>query len=486
MAMIREDAAHLLRRAGFGGTPDEIDDLAARDRDGAVDHLINYSSINNQSMENVLNASFNFSDPRDNNRLNAGEIRRWWLTRMVYTRRQFEEKMTLFWHNHFATALSGVNDISMYVQNVKLRQHALDRFDDLLLAVSQDAAMLQWLDGISNVRTSPNENFSRELQELFTMGQTDTVTGNANYTEDDVKEIARAFTGWRFRNNRAATDPLDLFEFFIQANLHDNTAKTVFAGTPYEITANLGGEDVITIICDRPETGRFLVRKLFDFFVFPLGDNKKDNNIVEDFAKVYRNNNHSIKEVVRAIFKSDLFFSERARYALVKQPAEYVVGAVRLVGAQYRPGANLSGDRNPTSNVLAAATRNQGQDVFNPPDVSGWDFHLDWINTATMIERYNFANDLIGNRNHTNPGVSITNEQLARYVKPKSKKTVKEFLKVFNISNATNVVNKSLRSYLETDDQGNKIPFVVNDETIDKKIRGLVHQIMCLPEFQLN
>lgn len=486
MPMLQADAAHLLRRAGFGGSPEEIEDLAARDRDDAVDHLINYSAINNQPMEDVLAASFNFSDTTDNRRFNQGELRRWWLTRMVYTRRQFEEKMTLFWHNHFATALSGTNDISMYVQNLKLRKHALDRFDDLLLVVSQDAAMLQWLDGISNIRTSPNENFSRELQELFTMGLMDPVTGQSNYTEDDVKEIARAFTGWRVRNNRNATDPLQRFEFFVQTNLHDAGAKTIYAGTPYAITANLGGEDVITIISDRPETSRWLVKELFDFFVFPLSDSKKDRNILEDFAKIYRNNDHSIKELVRAIFKSNTFFSERARYAIVKQPAEYVVGSIRMLGAQFLPGENVTSDRSRTSNALAAATRLQGQDIFDPPSVKGWDLQLNWIDTATMLERYNFANELIRNRDHVNPGLSVTNQQLGKYVKPKSKKTVNEFLEVLNVSNATGEVKKNLRTYLETNDQGNKVPFVVNDATIDNKIRGLVHQIMCLPEFQLN
>jgi len=327
-----DEAAHLLRRMGFGGSPEDIEDLVTRGREGSVDYLLNYDKIDNKAMEDLLAQSFDFSDPRDNQRFNQGEIRRWWFTRMAHTRRQFEEKMTLFWHNHFATALSKVQDIYMYVQNTKLRAGALARFDDLLLTVSQDAAMLIWLDNITNVLGKPNENWARELQELFSMGITDVVTGQANYTEDDVKEIARAFTGWKFRNNRNRDNPFNP-EFFINPNEHDNTAKTI-----YGQTANFSGEDVITIISARRSTARYLVRELFDFFVYPLTSSSGDKQTIEKFADVYMNSNHSIKDLVRSIFISDEFFSNRARFGLVKQPVEVVVGAIRMLGGRYNPG----------------------------------------------------------------------------------------------------------------------------------------------------
>ncbi|MEW6207235.1 MAG: DUF1800 domain-containing protein [Acidobacteriota bacterium] len=485
MAFTYEDAAHLLRRMGFGGNPDEISDLESRGKEGAVDYLINHQNINNQPLDDLLAASFNFTDPRENNFFNQGEIRRWWFTRMVHTRRQFEEKMTLFWHNHFATALSQVQDIYMYIQNLKLRQYALSKFDDLVETVSKDAAMLIWLNGLQNVAGSPNENFARELQELFTMGIFDPVTGQANYTEDDVKEVARAFTGWKFRNNRRDGDPYNV-EWFVQANQHDNGNKTIFAGTPYQVSGNLSGEDVIDVICNRPQTGRFLTKKLFDFFVYPLTSSSEDKETMDKFAAVYASSNHSIKEMVRAIFTSSEFFSERARYGLVKQPVEYIVGAIRMLGADYRPGANITGERNPTSNILAAFSRNMTQDIFNPPDVAGWDLNLGWTNTATMLERFNFANALVTNRNHTNPGVSVTNDQLSKYTKSKSKKTVNKFLEVMNLFGVPKTVKTNLRNYLETNDQGVKVGFTKDEQTIDKKVRGLVHQIMCLPEFELN
>jgi uncharacterized protein (DUF1800 family) len=463
-----DEAAHLLRRAGFGGTPDEIDDLSSRGREGAVDFLINFNQIDNTAMQNLLTASFDFSD---NDKFNNGEIRRWWFTRMVATKRQFEEKMTLFWHNHFATSSSKVQDVFMYNQNLLLRANVFAKFDDLLLKVSQDAAMLIWLDNITNVLGRPNENFGRELQELFSMGINDVVTGEQNYTEQDVKEVARAFTGWDYQRRVP-------FTFQLKASQHDNGTKTI-----YGQQANFSGEDVITIISARAATARYLTWKLFNFFVYPVTTSAADKSTIDKFSKVYLNNNHSIKELVRAIFTSDEFYSSRAFFSLVKQPAELVVGAVRMLGGTYNPGSTVTaGSR--TSNTLAQLSRNMGQDLFGPPDVAGWDMNLAWVNTASMLERFNFANTYVTNRNTTNPGVFVTADQLRTMTKASSKKTVKKFL--VRLGPLSTDALGTLRAYLETGDNGQPVTFVNDDATIDKKIRGLVHQIMCLPEFQLN
>jgi uncharacterized protein (DUF1800 family) len=478
-----DEAAHLLRRAGFGGTPDEIDNLTTKGREGAVDYLLNYTQINNQAMEDLLKASFDFSDPSDNKKLNNGEIRRWWMTRMATTARQFEEKMTLFWHNHFATASSKVQDTFMYIQNLKLRQNALARFDDLLLAVAQDPAMLIWLDGVTNLLGRPNENFARELQELFTMGINDVVTGEPNYTETDVQQIARAFTGWNYQRAR---DSQYGFLFNLRNNQHDNGAKTIYAGTPYQVSGNLSGEDVITVIANRPATARYLTWKLWNFFVYPLTTKAADKATVDKFAKVYINNNHSTKELVRAIFTSDEFFSERAFFSLVKQPAEMIVGALRMIGGTYNPGTTVGTDNPRTSNALANASRNMGQDLFGPPDVAGWDFNLGWVNTASMLERFNYTNTLMTTRNTTNPGIFVTTDQLRKHVKGNTKKTVKSFLSALGPLPGGKPVLKPLQAYLTTGDNGQPIEYATDDAYVDKKIRGLVHQIMCLPEFQLN
>jgi uncharacterized protein (DUF1800 family) len=474
-----DEAAHLLRRAGFGGSPGEIDDLVSKGREGAVDYLINYAAIDNREMDALIGRSFNFSGPFDFANFNRTEIERWWFTRMVHTRRQFEEKMTLFWHNHFATAASKVEDVFMFNQNRTLRDHALDRFDSLLLLVAQDTAMLLWLDGITNVRGKPNENFARELQELFTMGINDVVTGERNYTEQDVQEIARAFTGWKAFHRREDPDPFS-YTFFVNPNEHDNTAKTV-----YGQTANFNGEDIISIIAARRATARHLVVKLFEFFVYPLGAGAADKATIEKFADVYINRDHSIKELVRAIFISDEFYSERARFGLVKSPVELIVGSIRMLGARYNPGTSA---RQENANLPAFISIFLGQELFNPPDVAGWKLNLGWINTSTLLNRFTYADLLVINRtrNLDAPGVWLSHDQLKSFTKKTSKKSVKKFLSVLGPLNVDSQTVRSLKKYLETDDRGNAVVFVADDLTVDKKVRGLVHLIMCLSEFQLN
>ncbi len=480
-----DEAAHLLRRMGFGGSPDEIDDIASRGREGAVDYLLNYEQIDNSAMDNLLRSSFDFADPSDFPRFNRGELQRWWFTRMTYTRRPFEEKMTLFWHNHFATSASKTGDLFIYNQNLTLRSHALDVFDSLLLRVAQDPAMLLWLDGITNVRGNPNENFARELQELFTMGIRDAVTGEANYTEADVKEIARAFTGWKFFHPRNDANPFN-YQFFVNDPEHDNTTKTIYSGTEWARTGNLDGSDVIGIISARPATARYLVKKLFDFFVYPVGSSTADTATIDKFAAVYVSRKHSIKELVRSLFTSDEFFSERARFALVKTPVEIIVSSIRMLGARYNPGTSAA--EGVSDNTLAAVSIFLGQDLFNPPDVAGWKLNLGWINTSTLLNRFTYADLLVINRPRdlSAPGLWLSHEQVRSLAKKNSKKTVRRLLSILGPIEVAGDIIATLRTYLESDDNGNAIGFALDDLTVDKKVRGLIHLIMCLSEFQLN
>jgi uncharacterized protein (DUF1800 family) len=286
-----------------------------------------------------------------------------------------------------------------------------------------------------------------------------------------VKEVARAFTGWDYQRRAP-------FSFQLKAGQHDNGTKTI-----YGQQGNFSGEDVITIISARGATARYLTWKLFNFFVYPMTTSAEDKGTIDKFSKVYLNNNHSISALVRAIFTSDEFYSSRAFFSLVKQPAELVVGAIRMLGGTYNPGSTVTAGAR-TSNTLASSSRNMGQDLFAPPDVAGWDMNLAWVNTAAMLERFNFANTYLTNRSTTNPGVFVTADQLKGITKPSSKKTVKKFLARLGPL-STDAIG-SLRAYLETGDNGQPVASVNDDAPVDKKIRGLVHQIMCLPEFQLN
>jgi uncharacterized protein (DUF1800 family) len=476
-----DDAAHLLRRMGFGGNEDDRNALVAKgSREAAVDYLINYGSIDNSAMDQLLATSFDFdSGPQDNMKFNQAEIRRWWTTRMVTTKRQFEEKMTLFWHNHFANALSKVQDVFMYVQNLTFRDNALGRFDDLLLKVAQDPAMLLFLDTTTSTRNNPNENFARELQELFTMGINDVVTGQPNYTEDDVKEISKCFTGWRFRRTPGNQSP------FAYTSFIDNNQANLGAKTVYGVTANYTGQDIITLLAAKPATARFLVYKLFNFFVYPLNLNSAaDKATIDKFANVYLSSNHSIKELVSAIFKSDEFFGARARFGLIKMPIEFVVGAVRMLKANYLPGTAQQRET-----LLYARAGTMGQSIFNPPDVSGWELNLGWVSTATMLERFNFANSFITSRPAAQPppqGAYVTTAQLTTWTRANVKKTVRLFLEVLGPLQVDGPTTKELKKYLALNDQGVSVEWVLNDATVDKKVRGLVHQILCLPAFNLN
>ncbi len=480
-----DEGAHLLRRMSFGGSPTEIDETTSLGREGAVDFLINYEQIDNRAMDDLLRSSFDFSNPVDFPRFNRGELQRWWFTRMAYTRRPFEEKMTLFWHNHFATSSSKTGDLFIYNQNLTLRSHALGQFDNLLLRVAQDPAMLLWLDGVTNVRGKPNENFARELQELFTMGITDVVTGEPNYTEEDVKEIARAFTGWKFFHSRLDPNPFS-YQFIVNEPEHDNTIKTIFSEKPWARTGNLNGDDVILTVSARRATARYLVKKLFEFFVYPLDGSAADKATIEKFADVYVSRSHSIKELVRAIFTSDEFFGERARFALVKSPVEIIVGAIRMLGARYNPGT--SAREGASNNTLAAVSIFLGQELFNPPDVSGWKLNLGWVNTSTLLNRFTYADLLVINRARdlNAPGLWLSHEQLRSFAKKNSKKTVKKLLSTLGPLEVGGEMIAALRTYLEIDDQGNPVGFALDDLTVDKKVRGLIHLIMCMSEFQLN
>src|SRR5262245_13856680 len=244
------DAAHLLRRMGFGGRPEQIQALAPLSREAAVEQLLNVEAVNNRPMEKALKRMLR-------NSVDFDTARRWWFARMIMTEAPFEEKMTLFWHNHFATSDLKAFGLTVPYQVLTLRDLGLGKFDDLLLAVARDPAMIIWLDNLFSTKDRPNENWAREAMELFTTGINS--PDGPNYTEADVKEVARAFTGWSIRNVRPAISfnpkKADPFAFNFQDTQHDHGTKTVFGLAP----ADLDGTDIVKILAARPATARFLV-----------------------------------------------------------------------------------------------------------------------------------------------------------------------------------------------------------------------------------
>ena len=346
------NAAHLLRRAGFGGTATEV---TAAVRDGltaTVERLVDYEGIDNSALDARLAAAALDLDTTQG-------IIRWWLIRMLYSARPLEERMTFFWHDHFATAISKVNDRGLMLQqNQTLRSLALGNFEEMLVAVSKDPAMLIWLDNARSRKEHPNENYGRELLELFALGI-------GHYSEVDVMSAAKAFTGWTLDRTR---------KFMFVDQFHDHTQKD-FLGR----VGDWNGNDVIRIICEEYASAQLIARKLFEYLAYE----NAEQSVVDRFADIYVASGNEIRPLVRAILTSDEMYSSRALWTKVKSPVDYLVIATRQLGIARDLTRGMGG-------VLGA----QGQTPFNPPDVAGWGSGLEWINSGTLLSRTNFANTL--------------------------------------------------------------------------------------------
>src|SRR5262249_17630330 len=279
------------------------------------------------------------------------------------------EKLTLFWHNHFATSIAKVQSPAlMFRQNCLLRQHALGRFGPLLQAISRDAAMLLWLDSNSNVAGKPNENYARELMELFSLGV-------GNYTEKDIREAARAFTGWRTDGGNFTSD----------ARLHDGGTKTVLGQS-----GQWNGGDVVRIVLEQSAAARFLVRKFYHFLVSEQAE--PPDSLIEPLCESFRKNDYDIAGLVRTILASRHFYSSHAFRQRIKGPVEYVLGTVQAVYRRYK---EEDADYRPLpQQVLVSRLNAMGQQLFAPPNVKGWPGGATWLNTHTVLERSNFAASL--------------------------------------------------------------------------------------------
>ena len=348
--------AHLLRRAGFGARPSEWATYQKMGLERATQTLLYPERTPDHLKQLLEEIGGDYVDYND-----LGSVRQWWLYRMVHTRRPLEEKMTLFWHNHFATAVYKVDNANrMWRQNEMFRRYGMGSFRTLLQQVARDPAMLVWLDGRDNHVGKANENFAREVMELFTLG-----VGNG-YTEKDVQEAARAFTGWQGGDGPGG--------FIYNPGAHDDGEKTVLGQS-----GNWHADDVCDILARHPATARFLTTKLFKFFVHDH-PSKED---IDNLSKVYLDNQFEIRAVLQSIFNSDVFYSDAARFAKIKSPVEFCVMTIRAYDAP------LSAARD-----LHRSLELMGQDLFNPPNVKGWSEGRDWINTRTLLARVGFASGL--------------------------------------------------------------------------------------------
>ena len=378
---LRSRIAHLSRRAGFGATPAALDAAVGIGFQATVASLFEVGAPDAGTAATPPPTAFTLIAPLPrtsgeekkarNQRKSAQnqQLARWWLDRMTATDRPLIEKMTLFWHGHFATGIEKVDEaVFMLAQNQIFRSSGLGGFTPLALAVGKDPAMLVWLDANDNRKGSPNENFSRELMELFTIGI-------GSYGDADVREAARAFTGTRVDRSSGTVSVIP--------RQVDSGPKTILGET-----RTFGFDDTVSFLADRPETAAFVSSKLWSRFAYPVGVN---DPVVADLAAVFRTQG-TIAGVMRALFLHPQFTSTTARQGLVKQPIEWVVGSIRAVGMR----ANEFDVVGPN---LLTTLRDLSQVPFNPPSVGGWPQNGYWLSTATALARLRFANGLAGRAN---------------------------------------------------------------------------------------
>ena len=371
--------AHLMRRAGFGATRGELETRVAIGYEATVEELLDPESQEPVDLYDLLRYQPWTWKPGTIQGMGHAS----WVYRMINTKAPLQEKIALFWHGVFATGVSKVDHWDEIVDMVDmLREKGMGSYRDLLLEVAKNPAIIYWLDNNENHANAVNENWGRELLELFSMGV-------GNYTEDDVRQCSRAFTGWTI-TPKLPRFPMGRFDWFFEyrEDDHDDGEKT-FLGH----TGRFNGDDVIDIICRQPATAQFISRHLYNFFVadepqVPAWSvtPPRDPEAIETLAAAFTENDYDIRSVLRVLFNSDFF--KEASFARLKSPAEVVVGTLRMVGGSDFPAPGLGN--------LARQTGYMGQDLMNPPSVEGWHTGPEWINSGSLMRRTNFFADLVG------------------------------------------------------------------------------------------
>ena len=389
--------AHLMRRAGFGAQYHELETLAAQGYEATVDALLNPedqpSGLDLDLAERYFIEWSHFTRG----------VPEYWAWRMINSKRQLEEKMVLFWHGVLCTADSKTQSYpTSYDELEMFRRLGMGSFKDLLLEISRDPAMVFYLDNCLSHKGAINENYGRELLELFSMGVG--MDGQFNYTEDDVKECARAFTGWTLANN-VPGQPYGRYsaKFLFNPADHDDSEKT-FLGE----TGRFNGDDIVEIIAKQPATARFVSRHLYSNFVADeaqipawMDTPPQDPETIQMLEDEYYRSGYNIGSMLRVLFHSDAF--KNARFAKVKSPVETVMGTMRLIGDWTSP--------KPGFEFIFDEMKYMGQELFNPPSVEGWHTGKEWIDGGTLVHRINFTADFVGDVNY--PGVRQMVDRLA-------------------------------------------------------------------------
>ena len=461
----RQAAAHLARRAGFGATPAELDALTQMGLDAAVDQLINYEAIDNSALESELAGLTSVTFPALTpvyDLATTNGLRKWFLHRMVFTKRPFEEKMTYFWNGHWTSGIAKVQGVTLMLnQNKTQRQYALGKFDDIVVKMSQDPAMLIWLDNATSRAGRPNENYSRELMELFTLGVD-------KYTQTDVTETARALTGWTVQGYRG-TDNYNGATFLDSAAFHDNGSKTILGQT-----GNWNGYDAIRIILEYADekgsvSGQFLATTLWTFFAY----HDPPDWIVQELTGVYVSSGRSIKAVMDHLFHMPEFYEPHTRKVLVRSPVEFAVAALRQLQAK----SDMSAPVNSLSTM--------GQFLFDPVDAKGPEGDMTWINTGTVFARASLMNAVVTNRGNTGTRIDV-----AALLAGKSLATATDVVDALTdrlgLADATPQTKAVWAKYVDSRSDGSKGFWQNTSSAIDQKVRGVIHLMLTSPDFHLG
>ena len=463
----RITAAHLLNRAGFGGTPAEIEKLSALGLGKAVESFLQAEDDGDlfpqpALMEPAVRFTYHQrlqaatseeekkilrKELADTERTSMLDLRLWWLNRMRYTSAPLLEKATLFWHGHFATSNQKVNDpYLMWQQNETLRHDALGKFPELLKAMSRDPAMIRWLDLGSSHKDHPNENFAREVMELFSLGE-------GHYSEKDIQESARAFTGYRVHPETGSFQmiPRDF-----------DPREKIFFGKSGPFT----GDNIIDLIVARPECARFLGRKLWVFFV---AENPGEE-IVQGVADLLLGNGYDIGATLGVIFRSAAFYSSKVIHHQIKGPVQWMIQTTKMLEIPL-----------PDASVLENSLAALGQTVFAPPNVKGWDGGRAWISASSLLYRYNLAAFLLSGRAPVLGGKGVKTAVIPlEKIAPMADRTSSDQLldplgfRVFNVPLPVKDRAEFL-TYLEK----HSLPYS------DNVVRDLMQIMMSTPEYQL-
>jgi uncharacterized protein (DUF1800 family) len=429
---------HLYRRASFGATWDELQAGLSAGPEKTIAQLLAGGADASPFPASIKNG-------------NVGpQVSAWWLMRLRETQNPLREKMAIFWHNHFATSNGKVNNASYMIGMYDLMyRFALGNFRDLLQEISKDPAMLVWLDTNQSKKGMPNENYARELMELFSLGI-------GHYTEQDIREAARAFTGWEIKDGKGV----------LNSNQHDAGEKTVLGKT-----GKWSGEDIVKICLDQPACPQFICTKLFRYLVSE--SIQPTPELIAPLADQFRKSDFDFGALVATVLRSEIFFSPDAYRTRVKSPVEYAIGIVR----------GLEG--NVPMGPLSRSLEGLGQRLAYPPSVKGWDGGQAWLNGQTLLFRQNLALALTSTQDNTFSRRSDPADLVKRHHRSANDDLVGFFLDLFLQSDVPGETRARLTSYYAQSRSQSVPVYEIDDVATNHPVRALCHLVLTLPEFQL-